>query len=68
MTVSPSPTPFIPARCTPTEVWNHVVYPSSWMRWRIHHTTSSVVVTPGVMTALEKASEMIAWTVSSIFR
>ena len=45
-----------PARCTVTEGWNHVSTPRSFSRWSIHHSTSSVRVTPGVMTAREKAS------------
>jgi hypothetical protein len=32
--------------------------PRSLTRWRIHHTTSAVVVTPGVITRAENASRM----------
>ena len=38
--------------------WNHLPRPISATRWRIHQTTSSLVVLPGVMTLLENASRM----------
>jgi hypothetical protein len=47
-----------PARCTSTLGWNQVPSPRSLTRWRIHHTTSAVVVTPGVITRAENASRM----------
>ena len=56
------------ARCTATDGWNHVSKPRSFTFWRSHQTTSSVVVTPGVMTEFENASEMMACTVSSMAR
>ena len=57
-----------PARCTLTEGWNQVSIPRSTTFCRSHQTTSSVVVTPGVMTLLLNASEMMAWTVSMTLR
>ena len=39
---------------------DQVPKPRSWTRWRIHHTTSCVLVTPGVITALENAAPMIS--------
>ena len=42
-----------------TDGWNQLVSPSCRDRSRIHHTTSSVVVIPGWMTAREKASAMM---------
>ena len=43
-----------------TDGWNQLANPSWRERSRIHHTTSSVVVTPGVITWFENASAMIA--------
>ena len=50
---------------TSTVGWNHVSNPSSITFSRIHQTTSSVVVTPGVITFVEKASLIIALLIST---
>ncbi len=46
---------FCPGRWTLTEGGNHSPRPRSFTCCRSHHTTSCVVVLPGVMTSLEKA-------------
>ena len=56
-----------PLRCTLTEGWNQSESPSSLTRWRIHQTTSSVRVVPGVITRLEKAVWMMSCTTCCIF-
>ena len=38
------------------------------MRWRIHQTTSSVVVTSGVITAFEKNSGRRPWAIPQTWR
>ncbi len=53
-------------RWTSTDVWNQLVSPSCRDRSRIHHATSSVVVTPGVMTAGENASAMMPWAIATM--
>ncbi len=53
-----------PMRCTSIDGWNHVPSPMSFTRWRIHHTTSSVVVTPGVITRFENAAPITSWTMA----
>ena len=46
--------------------WNQFVRPSWRDRSRKYHTTSSVVVTPGVITVRENASAMIAWAMATM--
>ena len=62
--LSPSLASSTPMRWISTEGWNHVPSPMSLTRWRIHHTTSSLVVTPGVMTRFENAAEITSWTIA----
>ena len=52
-----------PGRCTLTDGGNHSPRPRSFTCWRSHHTTSSVVVFPGVITSLENARAISAWTI-----
>ena len=47
-----------PCRWMLMEGWNQLPIPSSATRCRIHHSTSTSVVTPGTMTWLENASAM----------
>ena len=53
-------------RWTSTDGWNQLPSPSCRDRSRIHHTTSSVVVMPGWMTARENASAMMPWAIATI--
>ena len=46
-----------PAHWRSTSGENQVERPRSVNRWRMYHSTSAVVVTPGVMSRAEKASE-----------
>ena len=57
-----------PAVARSTSGWNQTVIPSSCTRCRSHHSTSSVLVSPGWITSLEKAAASRAWTVSWISR
>ena len=65
---SPSCSAVTPRRCTSTLGWNQLSSPSSFTRWRIRQTTSSVVVFPGVITWLEKAVVMISQATSCMRR
>jgi hypothetical protein len=58
----------VPRRWMPTDAWNQVPRPRSLRRWRNHQRTSSVVVTPGVITSLENMVAMSSCTSCSIRR
>ena len=45
--------------------WNQANKPRSLIFCLIHQATSSEVVTPGVITRLEKASAIMAWSIST---
>ena len=57
-----------PLRWTVTEGWNQVPNPASFTFCRSHHTTSSLVVLPGVITSFENAREIKECTISIICR
>ena len=69
--ITPRGLVFSPCRQIVTDGWNHLPSPISTTRWRIHHTTSSLVVLPGVITLFENASRItmcatfIAWRYAS---
>ena len=60
--LSPRSDSLAPMRWISTDGWNHVPRPMSLTRCRIHQTTSSVVVTPGVITRFENAAEITSCT------